>query len=316
MGSEKSISIVITNWNGRDLLEKCVPSVVEAAKGLGGDCELIVIDDCSTDDSVEYIETNFPQVKIISPRYNLGFQEASNYGVAESKGEIVVLLNNDIMLRQDSLPPLLDHFRSDDVFSVSSKLLMWDEATFLSGKRRGAFENGYFKLIDVGDEEHKASPSLFTTGGAGAFHRHRFLELHGFDRLYHPLYWEDVDLCYRAWKRGWRSLYEPESVMYHKHQATITKQMKRLKISYITGRNSYLFLWRNITERSLFLKHLSILPISLFKDVVKLKMRFPICFAMALLRLSRIVYLRKREKKESRLTDQEVLKIIDGGSSL
>ena len=312
MGSEKSISIVITNWNGVDLLEKCLPSVLVAAVNLGGNYEIIVVDDCSTDDSVQFIKTNFPQIRVISPPYNLGFQEASNYGVAESKGEIVVLLNNDIMLRPDSLPPLLDHFGSDDVFSVSSKLFMWDEVTFLAGKRMGVFEKGFFKLVEVADIE-ETSPTLFTTGGAGAFHRKKFLDLHGFDRLYHPLYWEDVDLCYRAWKRGWRTLYEPKSVMYHKHQATITKQMKRLKISYITGRNSYLFLWRNITDSDLFRKHLSILPISLFRDMLRLKMRFPICFALALLRLSRMFYLRSRERNEAKLGDQEVLRIIEEG---
>jgi GT2 family glycosyltransferase len=251
-------------------------------------------------------------VRVIIPPYNLGFQEASNLGVAESKWDIVVLLNNDMIVSQDSLPPLVDHFRNDDVFSVSSRLFMWDGVTFLAGKRKGVFEKGYFKLVDVPNVE-ETSPTLFTTGGAGAFHRRRFLELQGFDRLYHPAYWEDIDLCYRAWKRGWRSLYEPKSVMYHKHRATIGKKMKSRKLSLITGRNSYLFLWKNITDRDLFLKHLLVLPISLLKDLVKFKMRFPICFALALLRLSKVAYLRIRERKGAKLTDKEVLKIIEQG---
>ncbi|MGQ9630808.1 MAG: glycosyltransferase family 2 protein [bacterium] len=302
-------SAIITNWNGRELLERCLPSVFVACERLE-DYEIIVVDDCSNDGSPEYIKSNFPSVKVISTPRNVGFQRASNLGAEEAKHDILIMLNNDIVLREDSLPPLLEHFYDKpNVFGVGAKLYQWDETTFLAGKRIGIFEAGHFKLQDVPDAEGP-SPTLFVTGGAAAFDRSKYLAIGGFDPIYHPLYWEDVDICYRAWKRGWSVLYEPRSVMYHKHRATISRQVKADRLRRITGRNSYIFLWKNITSRKMFRQHILFAPLFLLRDLLHLRFRFWASAFMALTRVGKVIPRRRREMREAIMSDEEVLKLI------
>ena len=104
--------------------------------------------------------------------------------------------------------------------------------------------------------------------------RNRYLELGGFDPLYHPLYYEEIDLSYRALKRGWEVRYEPESIAYHKVQSTITRQKKRRQIGWISARNNYLFVWKNILDSGMTLSFMFYIPLFLIKDLFKMKFRF------------------------------------------
>ena len=300
-------SIVITNYNGKELLKKCIPSVLEAISYSGRDHEVILVDDASSDDSVNFVKKEFSYVKIIPLKENVGFQKASNEGVKQAKNEVVILLNNDILMEKDVIDKFLFHFENESLFSVSAKLFLWDKKTYLAGKREGIFKNGHFFLKDV--DEKSLSYTLFSTGGAGAFRKSKFLELGGFDPIYYPLYWEDIDICYRAWKRGYYSLYDPEILMYHKHRATITKILTDRKLKIITARNSYIFLWKNITDEKLFLEHLIFCPLLLFKDLILGESRFIKAFFLALLKFSEILKKRNIEKKNVKLKDREVLKI-------
>ena len=143
--------------------------------------------------------------------------------------------------------------------------------------------------------------------------RKRYLELGGFDTMYHPLYYEEIDLSYRALKRGWKVLYEPRSIAYHKVQATITKQSKRRKIGWISARNNYLFVWRNILDPSMTASFLANIPWFLLRDLFRLRFRFWIAFFMALKRLPRALDGRFREKREVKFSDGETLARINKG---
>ncbi|MBU1486496.1 glycosyltransferase family 2 protein [bacterium] len=304
------ISIVITNWNGKELLAECLPSVIRAVKfDKENDYEIIVVDDCSSDTSVEFVRENFKEVKVVRPPQNLGFQGAANLGVRAAKAEIVVILNNDIKLREDCLRPLFTHFKDGQIFAVSSKAYGWDEKTFLYGRRGASFKAGHFNIYN-NEETNEVCDTSFVTGGAAAFDREKFLGLGGYDQMFHPLYYEDVDICYRAWKRGWRSVYEPESVVYHKHQATITTQYKKREIGYISARNNYLFTWKNITDLPLTLSHLLFAPLFLIRDLFKGKLRFWIAILNALPRLPRAIESRLKERPYQRVKDRDLLKLI------
>ncbi|MFH0925301.1 MAG: glycosyltransferase family 2 protein [bacterium] len=302
-------SIIVTNWNGRTYLEKVLPSIIEAVNYDKREHEILLIDDCSTDDSISFVQGRFPQIKIISTPQNLGFQKASNYGVAHSQSEIIISLNNDIILSQDCLHKLIPYFEDQDVFAVSTRVLLWDMKTYLAGKRTGIFKKGHLTLKDT--DCHQRSYTLFATGGAAAFDKKKFLELRGFDSLYYPLYWEDIDICYRALKRGWKVLYDPDITMYHKHQATILKQIEGKKLKYITARNSYLFLWKNITDKNFIGNHIIYLPIFLIKNISNLEFRFWIAFFMALLKLPQILRRRTQCISEIKLSDKEVFDLIN-----
>ena len=307
------ITLIITNWNGSDLLRECLPTVLKAVEYDHGLYEVMVIDDCSTDNSLEVLTEEFPEVRAEKTPQNLGFQEANNYGVRLAESKIVMPMNNDIKLDPKALYYLARHFANKDVFAVSGKIFAFDQTTFLYGNRGGYFQKGHFHLYEKPPEDN--SQTLFACGGALMVNRQKYLELGGFDSMYHPLYYEEIDLSYRALKRGWKVHYEPQSIAYHKVQATITRQEKRRRISLISARNNYLFVWKNILDRPMTFTFLIYTPLFLLRDLFQLKSRFWIAFYMALKRLPKALKGRAIEQSGVLYSDREILSRINAKSA-
>jgi O-antigen biosynthesis protein len=304
------ITLIITNWNGSDLLRECLPSVLESVKyDRSHSYEVMVIDDCSNDNSLKILSDEFPEVRTEKTPQNLGFQEANNYAVNLTGSKIVMPMNNDIKLDQKALYYLIQHFDNKDTFAVSGKIFSFDKTTFLYGNRGGYFQKGHFHLYEKPKEDN--SQTLFACGGAFMVNRQKYLDLGGFDAMYHPLYYEEIDLSYRALKRGWKIYYEPKSIAYHKVQATITRQEKQQQISLISARNNYLFVWKNILDRSMTFTFLFYIPLFLLRDLFRLKSRFWIAFYMALKRLPKALKGRTIEKSAVLHSDKEILSRIN-----
>ena len=308
------ITLIITNWNGSNLLRECMPTVLEAVRFDRHHCyEVMVIDDCSNDNSLEILADKFPEVRTEQTPQNLGFQEANNYAVKLAESKIVMPMNNDIKLDPKALHYLAQHFDNKDTFAVSGKIFAFDQTTFLYGNRGGYFQKGHFHLYEKPPEDD--SQTLFACGGAFMVNRQKYLDLGGFDSMYHPLYYEEIDLSYRALKRGWKVHYEPQSIAYHKVQATITRQEKLRRISLISARNNYLFIWKNILDRSMTLTFLFYIPLFLLRDLFRLKSRFWIAFYMALKRLPRALKGRSIEQSDVLYSDREILSRINANSA-
>jgi len=300
------ITLIITNWNGKDLLRECLPSILKAVDfDSKRSYEIMVVDDCSTDDSLKILEEEFPEVTRLKTPFNMGFQRANNYGIEQTQSKLVMPMNNDIKLDEDALFFLAEHFKKENIFCVSGKFFGFNGKTFLYGNRGGYFRNGHFYLYEKAADDN--SQTLFACGGAFMVDRERYLELGGFDNLYHPLYYEEIDLSYRALKRGWQVHYEPKSIAYHKVQSTITKQEKKRSIELISARNNYLFVWKNILDPSLTLQFIVFIPLFLIRDLFKLKSRFWIAFFMALKRMPAALKSRKEEKLNTLFSDHEIL---------
>ena len=308
------ITLIITNWNGSKLLRECLPTVLEAVRfDHHHFYEVMVIDDCSNDNSLGILADEFPEVRTEQTPQNLGFQEANNYAVKLAESKIVMPMNNDIKLDPKALHYLAQHFDNKDTFAVSGKIFAFDQTTFLYGNRGGYFQKGHFHLYEKPPEDD--SQTLFACGGAFMVNRQKYLDLGGFDSMYHPLYYEEIDLSYRALKRGWKVHYEPQSIAYHKVQATITRQEKLRRISLISARNNYLFIWKNILDRSMTLKFLFYIPLFLLRDLFQLKSRFWIAFYMALKRLPRALKGRTIEQSDVLYSDREILSRINANSA-
>lgn len=248
--STQSVSVVIPNWNGRDLLEKYLPSVISATKG-HPDNEIIVVDNGSTDGSAEYVKRAFPQVRLLPLETNLGFGGGSNEGFRAANNDIVVLLNSDMRVDPDFLAPLLEGFSDDKVFSVSCQIFFTDPNRVReeTGLTQSWWANGALRVRHRLD--HKVTrrfPCSYGGGGSSAFDRRKFLELGGFDPLLAPFYLEDTDLGFMAWKRGWKALYEPRSRVSHEHRGTIGKRFTDDQIQAVLQKNFILFCWKNIHE--------------------------------------------------------------------
>lgn len=251
-------SVVIPNWNGRDLLEKYLPSVVDALAGHPGN-EIIVVDNASSDGSAEFLQAHFPDVRLIRSKTNLGFGGGANLGIREAKNDIVILLNSDMRVEPDFLAPLLAPFHDPLVFAVACQIFFSDpqKRREETGLTQGWWADGRIRVSHrIDDQVTGAFPCFYAGGGSSAFDRRKFLELGGFDELLKPFYYEDTDLGLLAWKRGWKVLYQPASIVYHEHRGTIGRKFSPDYIQSILKKNALLFVWKNVHSWKLLSAHL------------------------------------------------------------
>lgn len=306
---QKRVSILIPTYNASFLLKQYLPSVIKAIKFRGNIDEIIIIDDGSTDTTKKDIKNKFPKIKYIRFKENKGFIKAINYGVRKSKYKIVISLNNDVEVDYNFINPLIKHFEDKDVFAVSSKILLPDEEMANEAVTSVFFYRGEFLLRWPGlrkkNKFNNSCEILYGCGAATAYHKKKFLELKGFDNLFYPYYAEDLDISYRAWQRGWKVIYEPESIVYHKRSSTIKKGIKR---KIIEKRNLFLFTWKNVRNINLLISHFFWCIFFLIKAVIKKDRIYIKSFLQAL-----IIYLRKnflygiRINKKIRIKDKEIL---------
>lgn len=250
-------TVVIPNWNGRDLLAKYLPSVIAALAG-NSQNEIIVVDNGSEDSSAELLREHFPAVRVLALERNLGFGGGSNAGFRAARNDVVVLLNSDMRVQPDFLGPLLQGFTDEKVFAVSCQIFLSDPAKLReeTGLTQGWWENGGLRVRHRIDPAiTRAFPCFYGGGGSCAFDRRKFLALGGFDELFRPFYLEDTDLGFQAWKRGWKVLYQPQSVVYHEHRGTIGKKFAAAQIDAVLKKNFILFCWKNIHEWSRLWPH-------------------------------------------------------------
>ena len=265
-----AVSVVIPNWNGRDLLEKNLPSIF-VAFGANSKHELIVVDNASTDGSVAFLREAFPDVTVLALDQNLGFGGGSNAGIRAARNDVVFLLNSDMRLAPDSIDPLLEGFRDPRVFAVTSQIYFSDpdKRREETGLTQGQWLEGQLQ-VDHRIDPHVTElfPTFYAGGGSSAFDRRKFLELGGFDPLMEPFYYEDTDVSYGAWKRGWMILYEPRSVVYHDHRGTIGKHFSEAYIQSVLQKNRLLYVWKNIHEWRRLAGHFGWLYVGLWARTV------------------------------------------------
>lgn len=314
----RSASVVIPNWNGRDLLEKFLPSVVTAMAGREGN-EVIVVDNGSTDGSAEFVKQHFPNVRVVALEKNLGFGGGSNTGFRAATNDIVVLLNSDMRVTPGFLQPLLDGFTDERVFAVSCQIFFSDpkKQREETGLTQAWWENGGLRVRHRDDAAvDQLFPCFYGGGGSCAFDRRKFLELGGFDELLKPFYLEDTDLGYLAWKRGWKVLYQPASHVYHEHRGTIGRKFTRQYIDGVIQKNLLLFVWKNIHETHRIASHFAFaLPSAVVSLVFgeTLERTNLGALARAFLQLPQAVLARWRARSLATVDDTEAFRRPLGG---
>jgi len=306
-------SIVIPNWNGRDLLEKYLPSVIASVEDRPGS-EIIVVDNGSEDDSAAFLRERFPQVRLLALPRNLGFGAGSNAGFRAARNDIVVLLNSDMRVERDFLAPLLAGFQDEHTFAVACQIFFSDPAKAReeTGLTEGWWQQGALRVRHrVEPAIRELFPCFYGGGGSCAFDRGKFLELGGFDELLQPFYLEDTDLGYLAWKRGWKVLYQPASIVYHEHRGTIGKRFSDEYIQSVLKKNFLLFTWKNIHDWRRLIAHFwftwaSAMLSWLFGDSPE-RANFS-GIARAAVRLPRAMASRMRARRLAAITDTEAFR--------
>jgi GT2 family glycosyltransferase len=221
------ISVVIPNWNGVDYLKICLPSLIKQSFK---DFEIIVIDNGSNDDSINYLEKKYSQIKIIKLKENLGFSKATNAGIKTSKGEYIFLLNNDTKLDKNCLKYLIDATKKNPQISFfATKILNFDKKNLIDNA--GDFIDSVGHLYSRGFQKKDGSKYnqeklIFAgSGGAVLIKKDLFKKIGYFDEDYF-FYMEDIDFFFRAQLAGFTGLFVPSAIIYHKHGGTSSKNAK------------------------------------------------------------------------------------------
>lgn len=297
-----NVSIVIPNWNGEEKLKKNLPKVLKT-KGV---LEIIVVDDASTDGSVELIDRQFPEIKLIKRPKNGGFSSTANLGVKNAKGDLVFLLNSDAIPDPDCVTNALNHFKDPQVFSIGCNVggtWVW-----------GYFKDGFFWHKQSEKKTEEPHQTLWASGGSGVFRKTIWHKLGGLDELFDPFYEEDVDLGYRATKRGFINVFEPKAKVEHYHQGpsstdtedkepgVIAENFSKEHIAKVAQRNQLMFIWKNIHDSQMIRVHILKLALMLLT-----KPGYWQVFLPAFIRLPQILRKRAIEKSSAKLSDEEVL---------
>ena len=294
-------TIIIPNYNGVELLKKNLPQVIKAyGYEKNRIIEIILVDDGSTDASVAYVRRHFPEVKIVRHKINRGFISAVNTGARSARGNLLVLLNTDVYPYENFLERAIPHFNNDEVFGVSLH-----EKGY--GSARGIFKDGFI-IHAPGSESKETHDTFWVNGGTGIFRRSYWMKLGGMDEmLLSPFYWEDVDLCYRAMKRGWSLLWEPNAKVVHEHEATTSKIPQDYK-RRIQERNQLILVWKNLTSTRLSRKHI----LGLVKRISRHPGYLRIVI-MALMKIRGVIKARAREIKEGGISDEAIFAKFNHG---
>lgn len=255
----KTLAIVILNYNGKGYLEKFLPNVIEHSPGH----EIIVADNCSTDDSIVFMKEKYPQIRLIELAENGGFAKGYNEALKQVEADFFLLLNSDIEVTTGWCEKLLRTLEDETVAGVQPKVLSYQNKSHFehAGAAGGFLDRDYFpycrgRIFEITEEDQgqyqEPMEIFWATGAAVLIRSSVFREVGGFDEDFFA-HMEEIDLCWRAKRRGWRFMVNPDAVVYHVGGGTLS-YASPFK-TYLNFRNSLYMLIKN-HEGPLFIKWL------------------------------------------------------------
>lgn len=266
-----SVAVVILNWNGRDMLAKYLPSVVEFSSLPG--VEIVVADNGSTDDSLDYLSEKFPMVRQIVLPENYGFAEGYNRALRQIDADYFVLLNSDVEVTANWLSPLYNYLEAhEEVVACQPKIRsVVNPEYFEHAGAAGGFLDKYaypfcrgriFSEVEKDEGQYDTIKEVFWATGACLFIRAKdYFDAGGLDGTFFA-HMEEIDLCWRLRSRGKQIVCHPESVVYHYGGGTLNVDSPRK--TFLNFRNNLLMIYKNQSEKTLF----KILFVRFFLDLL------------------------------------------------
>lgn len=245
-----NIAVVILNWNGKTLLEQFLPSVIKHSHL----ATIYVADNASTDDSIDFISSNFPSIKLIKNKENGGFAKGYNDALTQVEEPIFCLLNSDVEVTQNWLNPVLEVFEENpNTAIIQPKILDYKQKDYFEyAGAAGGFIDKYaypycrgriFNTVEKDTGQYNDITNIFWASGACFFIRKEvFYDLKGFDASFFA-HMEEIDLCWRAINTGHTITYVGSSTVYHVGGATLNNTSP--KKTYLNFRNSLFTLTKN-----------------------------------------------------------------------
>jgi GT2 family glycosyltransferase len=313
------VSIVIPTWRGRHLLESYLPSIAAASDSYcdsrGASTEIIVVEDAGGDDTIPWLRSRYGQrVLALEHDRNLGFCAACQTGFTHARFPIVLLLNNDVRLKADCIAPMVEHFRDPGVFAVTGKMFNQKGDIFCNGGKIGQFRRGMWSSYLNYDALPSAAPdssflSFAAIGAFSAYDREKFLTIGGFDPL--TSMYEDIEISYRAWKRGWLIKYEPRSVAYHDASQTMKKRYGQRSRNMLSRRSRLLMHWILLHDRSLFVQHLASMAVQLLTSWIWLDWSLYWAVFTGLRNMAAIHRKRSESRRTAVRSDRELIQLLE-----
>lgn len=247
----KNLAVVILNWNGKNWLQKFLPNVIQFSE----EAEIYVIDNHSTDDSVEILKSEFPSVKIIINDKNYGFAGGYNEGLKKINAAYYCLLNSDVEVTENWIRPVLNLFEKDSsIAAIQPKILSFNNKKYFefAGAAGGMIDNlGYpycrgriFDDLEEDKGQYNDETEIFWASGCCFFIRSKdFWEQNGFDERFFA-HQEEIDLCWRLINSGKKIFYTGKSEVYHVGGGTLNKQSAQK--TYLNIRNNLSMMLKNL----------------------------------------------------------------------
>lgn len=291
---QSGISVVLPNYNGRRLLEDNLPSLFAALDKADCNYEVIVADDASTDDSIEYLTNHYPGIRINIAEHNQGFSRNCNAGANIATKDLICIANTDVTFDINYFINVCKVFHENTkLFAVKGDIHNYKkekEKPFYIGKacqlysKRGLLRFNH----NISPDPSKFGPNIgqqFLPLGTGFIcNRKKYLEIGGFDEIFSPYYWEDSDITLRALRKGWQIQYSPERKLYHKTSSTISRTQSNIKRRLVSIRNKHLFAWRHIIGLKQWVVHVSFIFTSLLTRWLILDWKYYVALIWALWR--------------------------------
>lgn len=252
----KDTAVVILNWNGKYFLEKFLPNLIKCTE----EAEIIVIDNCSTDNSVDFVKQNFPIIKIIQNAKNFGYAGGYNQGLKEVKAKYFVLLNSDIEVTENWLAPMINVMESNsDIAVLQPKILDYNNKhLFEYAGGSGGFidflgfpfcRGRIFNSIETDNNQYDNQLEIFWASGSCMMVKSEIFNLlNGLDDDFFA-HMEEIDFCWRVQTLGYKIKVVPESTVYHIGGGTLPKSSP--KKTFLNFRNNYIMLLKNLPSNHL-----------------------------------------------------------------
>lgn len=244
-------AVAILSWNGKSWLEKFLPNVIQHSK----DAEIYVIDNGSTDDTIEFLQSNFPEVQIVINKKNHGFAGGYNEGLKKIDADMYCLLNSDVEVTENWISPILELFQKDEkIAAVQPKILSYNNKKYFefAGAAGGLIDNlGYpycrGRVFDDCEEDkgqYDDETEIFWASGCALFIRSKdFWDQNGFDARFFA-HQEEIDLCWRLKNEGKKIYFTSKSTVYHVGGGTLSKQNPQK--TFLNFRNNLSMMLKNL----------------------------------------------------------------------
>lgn len=246
------VAVVILNWNGRKYLQQFLPSVIEYLPEF---TDVFVADNDSSDDSIEFLKTYYPQVNLIVNNENGGYAKGYNDALRKIDAQYYVLLNSDIEVTKAWIEPIIELMDNDQsIVACQPKIRSFQEKEkFEYAGAGGGYIDKYgypfcrgrlFQELEIDEGQYNDTKEVFWASGACMFVRSEyFWNLNGLDEDFFA-HMEEIDFCWRAKNNGYKVYYEPRSLVYHVGGGTLPKNNP--KKTYLNFRNNFFLLFKNL----------------------------------------------------------------------